>query len=87
LMMASTVAGEAPARLTLTDLLKHDETLGLPAAPERSVATVSRSSLSAEELAERERVKAARAERREKDRAEAAARREQAAAGRVRYRG
>jgi len=38
IMLASTVAGEAPAAAIIRDLLKHDETLALPKADEVHVA-------------------------------------------------
>lgn len=84
LMFAAAVCGDAPARPTLVELLRHDEVLGLPAV-ERAPAA-ARPQPTPEELAERERIRAARAARREKEREQAAARRQQAAATRTRRR-
>lgn len=78
LMLASAVCGAAPATPALVDLLRHDDTLKLP--PAEPVRVTARPvELTPEELAERERVKAARAERKEREKQAAAARRAQTA--------
>ncbi|MGD9705818.1 MAG: hypothetical protein AB7Q42_17895 [Acidimicrobiia bacterium] len=80
-MLAAAVAGEAPASPAIIRILKHDETLALPAAaPAATPALVK--TLSAEEAAERERIKERRKEERRQKQAEQAARREQAARAR-----
>lgn len=76
LMFAAAVCGEAPASPALVQLLRHDEHLALP--PVTRDAPAPRAGLTAEELADRERVKAARAERKEREKQAAAARRAQA---------
>jgi hypothetical protein len=87
MMLASAVAGDAPARATLQDILKHDEVLALPKAPkadpveERPEAAPP----SPEEEAERAQLKAQRAERKAKQKAEAEARRQQAAAAKRKH--
>ncbi len=65
LMLASAVCGEAPASPTLIQLLRHDEVLALPPLPP-PVKPV-RPEPTAEELAERARIKAARVARREQE--------------------
>ena len=80
-MLAAAVAGEAPASPAIIRILKHDETLALPApSPTPSPAPVK--ALSAEEAAERERIRERRKEERRQKQAEQAARREQAARAR-----
>jgi hypothetical protein len=73
LMLASAVAGDAPARTVIVELLKRDELLALPEV-ERAPAP-ARPEPTAEELAERERIKAARAERKAREKELAAKRR------------
>jgi len=77
IMLASTVAGEAPAAAIIRDILKHDEVLALPPAEERSIIPARRDSSSDD--AEREELKAKRREAKARKQAEAKARREQAA--------
>jgi hypothetical protein len=85
MMIASAIAGDAPAKVTLQDLLKHDEELALPKAPAAEPEPKAAAApLSAEEQAERDRLKAQRAERKAKQKAEAAARRQQSAAAKRR---
>jgi hypothetical protein len=80
-MLAAAVAGEAPASPAIIRILKHDETLALPApSPTPSPAPVK--TMSAEEAAERERIRERRKEERRQKQAEQAARREQAARAR-----
>lgn len=79
-MMASAVVGEAAASATLVEMLKRDETYKLPKRDERPAPRVVVEP-SADEVAERERIKAARKERKAREQAEARARREQAARG------
>jgi hypothetical protein len=67
LMLASAVCGEAPATPTLVQLLRHDELLALPPIP--PPAKPVKPEPTAEELAERARIKAARVARREQERA------------------
>ena len=78
LMLAAVVVGEAPASPAIVRLLKHDETLALPAAAPAPAQIVTKS-MTPEELAERERIKARRKEDRRQKQAEQAARRAQAA--------
>jgi hypothetical protein len=86
MMLASAVAGDAPAKATLADLLKHDPVLALPKPPKEEPAPRPEpAAASAEEEAERARVKAQRAERRARQKAEAEARRQQAAAAKRRH--
>lgn len=75
IMLASTVAGEAPASPIIRDLLKHDEVVKLPPAEPRPVAPLA----AAPEVDEAERaaIKAKRREMRDRKRADAQARREQ----------
>ena len=77
IMLASTVAGEAPAAAIIRDILKHDEVLALPAAEERSIIPARRDASGDD--AEREELKAKRREAKARKQAEAKARREQAA--------
>lgn len=76
-MMASAVVGEAAASATLVEMLKRDEAYALPKRDERPAPRVV-AAPSADEVAERERVKAARKERKAREQAEARARRDQA---------
>ena len=75
LMLASTVAGEAPASAIIRDLLKHDELVKLPPAEERS-APPRRQDQSAD-AKERAELKAKRKEQKKQKQEEARARREQ----------
>lgn len=77
IMLASTVAGEAPAAAIIRDILKTDEVLALPPSEERSIIPERRDT--ATDDAEREELKARRREAKARKQAEAAARREQAA--------
>ena len=73
IMLAAAVTGEAPASPAIIRILKHDETLALPApAPVSSPPPVK--AMSAEEAAERERIKERRKEERRQKQAEQAAR-------------
>ena len=71
IMLAATVAGEAPASAIIRDLLKNDEAVALPKAAEPQLApvldTAKRSSDEQEKL--REQRKAAKAAKKEADRA------------------
>jgi len=72
IMLASTVAGEAPAAAIIRDLLKHDELVALPAVEEVNTAPtiVSTARRSDDEQAElREKRKAAKAAKKEAERA------------------
>jgi len=71
IMLASTVAGEAPASAIIRDLLKNDDELALPKVEEVQLAPVlDTAKRSADEQAEvREQRKAAKAAKRELDRA------------------
>ncbi len=82
IMLAGTVAGEAPASAIIRDLLKNDEVLALPKAAEVEIAPViDTARRSEDEQAElRERRKAAKAAKKEAERA----RKAQAAAARRR---
>ena len=75
LMMAGSVAGEALASVTLTRLLKHDETLALPPVEHDEVAVLPPPTADEEIKAKRKGAKLAR-------QAEAKARREQQARAR-----
>jgi hypothetical protein len=82
LMLASTVAGEAPASAVIRDLLKHDELVKLPPAEVRPATPIVQApEVDAEE---REAIKAKRREMKARRQAEARARREQAARDRGR---
>lgn len=77
LMLASTVAGEAPASAVIRDLLKHDDLVKLPPAeakPGTPLLTASKA-----DDAEREALRAKRKDLRHQKQAEARARREQSA--------
>lgn len=82
IMLASTVAGEAPASAIIRDLLKADELVALPKAEEVTIAPlIDTSKRSAEEQAEiKAKRAAAKAAKKEADRA----RRAQSAAARNR---
>lgn len=72
IMLASTVAGEAPAAAIIRDLLKHDELVALPAVEEVNTAPtiVSTARRSDDEQAElRAKRKAAKAAKKEAERA------------------
>lgn len=77
LMLASTVAGEAPASAIIRDLLKNDELVKLPPAEPRSSGPILQKSKVDD--AEREALKAKRKELRKQKQDDARARREQAA--------
>jgi hypothetical protein len=77
LMLAATVAGEAPASAIIRDLLKNDELVKLPPAEPRSSGPILQKSKVDD--AEREALKAKRKELRKQKQDEARARREQAA--------
>ncbi len=80
IMLAGTVAGEAPASAIIRDLLKNDDELALPKVDEvQSAPVLDTSTRSAEEQAQvREQRKAVKAAKKEEDRA----RKAQAAAAR-----
>jgi hypothetical protein len=71
IMLAGTVAGEAPASAIIRDLLKNDETLALPKVEEVAIAPlIDTSKRSADEQAEvRAKRKAAKKEKQEAERA------------------
>ena len=71
IMLAGTVAGEAPASAIIRDLLKNDETLKLPKAEEVEIAPlIDTSKRSADEQAEvREKRKAMKKAKQEAERA------------------
>jgi hypothetical protein len=75
LMMAGSVAGEALASVTLTRLLKHDETLALPAVEHEEIPVLTPPTADEEIKAKRKAAKAAK-------QADARARREQQARAR-----
>lgn len=82
LMLASTVAGEAPASAIIRDLLKHDDVVKLPPAEPRPISPIVQApKVSAEERAA---IKAKRKELRKKKQDDARLRREQAAKARNR---
>ncbi|MDA3010201.1 MAG: hypothetical protein O2886_05725 [Actinomycetota bacterium] len=78
IMLASTVAGEAPAAAIIRDLLKNDELVALPPAESKSVIPAPPSGDERDE-AEREALRERRREAKARKQAEAKARREQAA--------
>jgi hypothetical protein len=82
MMLASTVAGEAPASAIIRDLLKHDDLVKLPPAEDRPLPPI----IEAPEVDPEERaaLKAKRKEMRERKQAAARAAREQAAKARNR---
>jgi hypothetical protein len=77
LMLASTLAGEAPASAIIRDLLKNDDTVKLPPAEPRSTGPILPKSKADD--AERQALKAKRKELRKQKQEAARARREQAA--------
>ena len=77
MMLASTVAGEAPASAIIRDLLKHDELVKLPPVEPRSSGPILQKA--AVDDAEREALKEKRKELRKQKQEAARARREQAA--------
>ena len=80
IMLASTVAGEAPASAIIRDLLKNDEVLALPKAEEVVIAPlIDTSKRSADDQAE---LRAQRKAAKKAKQDEARARREQSAAAR-----
>ena len=80
-MLASAVAGEAPASPAIIHILKHDDVLALPpAAPPAAPAPAKE--LTPEEAAEREQIRERRKEEKKAKQAAQAARREQAAKAR-----
>jgi len=81
LMLASTVAGEAPASSIIRDLLKHDELVKLPPAEDRPISPMIRRDV---DEAEREALKARRKELKQQKQEQARARREQSARDRHR---
>lgn len=74
IMLAATIAGEAPAAAIIREILKSDETLGLPAVEASTVIPLRNDDNSDE----RDEIKARRKEAKLKKQAEARARREQA---------
>ena len=74
IMLAATIAGEAPAAAIIREILKSDKTLGLPPVETSSVVPLR----SEEQTDDRDEVKARRKEAKAKKQAEAKARREQA---------
>jgi hypothetical protein len=74
IMLAATIAGEAPAAAIIREFLKSDETLGLPPVELGSVVPLR----SENEPDDRDELKARRKEAKAKKQAEARARREQA---------
>jgi hypothetical protein len=82
LMMASTVAGEAPASAVIRDLLKHDEAVKLPPAEPRPISPIIDTSKGSD--AERAAIKAKRREQKAKKQEDARIRREQASRARHR---
>jgi len=82
IMLASTVAGEAPASAIIRDILKTDETLALPKAEEIEIAPlIDTSKRSADDQAE---LRAKRKEAKKAKQEEARARKAQSAAARNR---
>jgi hypothetical protein len=78
IMLASTVAGEAPAAAIIRDLLKNDDLIALPPAESTSVIPTPTSGDGRDD-AEREALRERRREAKARKQAEAKARREQAA--------
>ena len=74
IMLAATIAGEAPAAAIIREILKSDETLGLPAVEASTVIPLRNDDNSDD----RDEIKARRKEAKLKKQAEARARREQA---------
>lgn len=82
LMLASTVAGDAPAAPVIRDLLKHDELVKLPPAEPKPMSKPL--DLPRGDDAERAALKAKRAEAKKRKQDDARTRREQAAAAKRR---
>jgi hypothetical protein len=82
LMLASTVAGEAPASAIIRDLLKHDDVLKLPPAEPKPFSPIVKGPQVSDE--ERAAIKAKRQELKKKKQQDARMRREQAAKARHR---
>lgn len=82
IMLASTVAGEAPAAAIIRDLLKHDDLVKLPPAPARPITPLVQAPTV--DAAEREAIKAKRKELKQKKQEAARLRREQSARDRNR---
>lgn len=78
IMLASTVAGEAPAAAIIRDLLKNDDLIALPPAESKSVIPTPTSGDGRDD-AEHEALRERRREAKARKQAEAKARREQAA--------
>jgi hypothetical protein len=76
LMLASTVAGEAPAAAIIRDLLKNDDEMKLPKAEPKPISPIVQGP--AVDPDERAAIKAKRQEMKQRKQAEARARREQA---------
>ena len=74
IMLAATIAGEAPAAAIIREILKSDETLGLPTVETSSVIPARHD----DDSGDRDEIKARRKEAKAKKQAEARARREQA---------
>lgn len=77
LMLASTIAGEAPASAIIRDLLKNDATLKLPPASDKPISPIVQAPKVSDE--ERAAIKAKRQELKRKKQDDARLRREQAA--------
>lgn len=75
-MLASTVAGEAPASAVIRDLLKHDDRVKLPPAEPKPLSPIIERD---DDPDERAAIKAKRKEQKARKQEEARARREQAA--------
>jgi len=82
LMLASTVAGEAPAAAIIRDLLKHDDLIKLPPAEPKPISAIVQAPVV--DPAERTAIKAKRNELRKKKQDAAKASRDQAARARNR---
>ena len=82
IMLASTVAGDAPASAIIRDLLKHDDLVKLPPAEERPATPVVQPSKESDP--ERDAIKEKRREAKQRQKEEARARREQSARDRGR---
>jgi hypothetical protein len=82
LMLASTVAGEAPASAIIRDLLKHDELIKLPPAEAKPLSPMVQAPKVDDE--ERAAIKAKRKELKRQKQEDARARREQSARDRQR---
>jgi hypothetical protein len=82
IMLASTVAGEAPASAIIRDLLKHDDLVKLPPAEPRPISPILEGKQVSDE--ERAAIKARRREAKKRKQDDARLRREQAARARNR---